>query len=248
MALLALERQGLHDDLGSQHASQHVQTEHQPVPIRRELLRAHPRSIGALDHYFTTVATNIVQAGFPISVIRFGWEFNGNWFPWAAQGCASAFVRYWDHIVATIRAVPGANFTFEWNPTPGDLGVGNLAQYYPGNKDVDEVGLDVYDLEQDRYPGAQAEFRHMRTQKYGLNWLATFAAAHHKTMVVPEWGLGWGTCSASGQRITTLGDQVCGGDNGPWITLMARWMTAHNVVEATYWDFSTSTVRSAATR
>ena len=24
---------------------------------------------------------------------------------------------------------------------------------------------------------------------------------------------------------------------------MARWMTAHNVVEATYWDFSTSTVR-----
>ncbi len=198
---------------------------------------------GAFDHYFTTVATNIVQAGFPISVIRFGWEFNGNWFPWAAQGCASAFVRYWDHIVATMRAVPGANFTFEWNPTRGDLGVGNLAQYYPGNKDVDEVGLDVYDLEQDRYPGAQAEFRHMRTQKYGLNWLATFAAAHHKTMVIPEWGLGWGTCSASGQRITTLGDQVCGGDNGPWITLMARWMTAHNVVEATYWDFSTSTVR-----
>ena len=89
---------------------------------------------GAFDHYFTTVATNIVQAGFPISVIRFGWEFNGNWFPWAAQGCASAFVRYWDHIVATMRAVPGAHFTFEWNPTRGDLGVGNLAQYYPGNK------------------------------------------------------------------------------------------------------------------
>ena len=118
------------------------------------------------------------------------------------KGCASAFVRYWDHIVATMRVGPGANFTFEWNPTRGDLGVGNLAQYYPGNKDVDEVGLDVYDLEQDRYPGAQAEFRHMRTQKYGLNWLATFAAADHKTMVIPEWGLGWGTCSASGQRST----------------------------------------------
>ena len=41
---------------------------------------------GKFDHYFTTVATNIVNAGFPVSVIRFGWEFNGNWFPWAAQG------------------------------------------------------------------------------------------------------------------------------------------------------------------
>ena len=200
---------------------------------------------GRFDHYFTTVATNIVKAGFPLSVIRFGWEFNGNWFPWAAQGCASAFVRYWDHIVTTMRAVPGANFTFEWNPTRGDLGVGNLAQYYPGNKYVDDVGLDVYDLEQDRYPGAQTEFQHMRTQEYGLNWLASFAAAHHKSMVVPEWGLGWGTCSASGQSITALGDQVCGGDDGTWITLMARWMTAHQVVEATYWDFGTSSLRKS---
>ena len=198
---------------------------------------------GKFDHYFTTVATNIVQAGFPVSVIRFGWEFNGNWFPWAAQGCASAFVRYWDHIVTTMRAVPGAKFTFEWNPTRGDLGVGTLAQYYPGNKYVDDVGLDVYDLEEDRYPGAQVEFQHMRTQTYGLNWLVNFATAHHKFIVLPEWGLGWGTCSASGQRVTALGDQVCGGDNGPWITLMARWMTAHHVAEATYWDFSTSAVR-----
>jgi hypothetical protein len=198
---------------------------------------------GTFDHYFTTVATNIVKAGFPTSVIRFGWEFNGNWFPWAAQGCASAFVRYWDDIVTTMRAVPGANFTFEWNPTRGDLGVGNLAKYYPGNNYVDEVGLDVYDLEQDRYPGAKAEFQHMRTQTYGLNWLTQFAAAHHKDPVLPEWGLGWGTCSTSGQPITSLGNQVCGGDDGPWITLMARWMTAHDVSEATYWDYSTSAVR-----
>jgi hypothetical protein len=108
--------------------------------------------------------------------------------------------------------------------------------------------LDVYDLEQDRYPGAKAEFSYMQTQTYGLNWLLSFAATHHKSTVIPEWGLGWGTCSASGQPITSLGNQVCGGDDGPWITLMARWMTAHNVAEATYWDFNTSTVRASTVR
>jgi hypothetical protein len=197
---------------------------------------------GDFDHYFRTVAANIVRAGFPVSVIRFGWEFNGNWFPWAAQGCASAYVKYFDKIVTTMRAVPGAHFTFEWNPTRGDLGVGNLAQYYPGNNYVDDVGLDVYDLQQQHYPGAKAEFAYMTTQRYGLNWLAAFAKSHDKAIVLPEWGLGWGTCSASGQPISASGQQVCGGDNGPWVNLMATWITTHHALEATYWDFGTSTV------
>jgi hypothetical protein len=197
---------------------------------------------GEFDHYFRTVATNIVRAGFPISVIRFGWEFNGNWFPWAAQGCASAYVRYFDDIVTTMRSVPGSHFTFEWNPTRGDLGVGSLAQYYPGDQYVDDIGLDVYDLEQQTYPGAKAEFRHMLTQRYGLNWLATFAAAHDKPIVLPEWGLGFGACSASGQPITVSNQQVCGGDNATWVNLMANWIESQHVVEATYWDYGTSSV------
>jgi hypothetical protein len=198
---------------------------------------------GAFDHYFQTVAANIVRAGFPVSVIRFGWEFNGNWFPWSAQGCASAYVRYFDDIVTTMRSVPGSHFTFEWNATRGDLGVGNLSQYYPGNKYVDDIGLDVYDVEKTTYPGARAEFRHMLTQRDGLNWLVAFGAAHHKPIVLPEWGLGFGTCSASGQRITAAGQQVCGGDNATWVNLMADWIATHHVAEATYWDFDTSSVR-----
>ena len=197
---------------------------------------------GLFDHYFRTVATNIVRAGFPVSVIRFGWEFNGNWFPWSAQGCASAYVRYFDNIVTTMRAVRGAHFTFEWNPTRGDLGVGTLAQYYPGDNYVDDIGLDVYDLEQQHYPGARAEFTHMLTQRDGLNWLASFAKAHSKAIVLPEWGLGWGTCSASGQPISASGQQVCGGDDATWVNLMATWIAAHKVAEATYWDFGTSVV------
>ena len=196
---------------------------------------------GRFDHYFRTVAQNIVRNGFPVSIIRPGWEFNGNWFPWSAEGCASAYVRYFRNIVTTMRSVDGSHFTFEWNPTRGDLGVGNLAEYYPGNPYTDDIGLDVYDLEQRSYPGARAEFQHMLTQRYGLNWIATFAAAHHKPLVLPEWGLGFGTCSVSGQPISASG-QVCGGDNATWVNLMANWIDTHDVVEVTYWDFGTSSV------
>jgi len=198
---------------------------------------------GRFDRYFRTVAENIVRNGFPVSIIRPGWEFNGNWFPWSAEGCASAYVTFFRKIVVTMRSVAGSHFTFEWNPTRGDLGVGKLAQYYPGNNYVDDVGLDVYDLEQQTYPGSRAEFQHMLTQRYGLDWLASFATAHDKPVVLPEWGLGFGTCSASGQPITASNRQVCGGDNATWVNLMAHWIETHNVVEATYWDFSTSSVR-----
>jgi hypothetical protein len=119
----------------------------------------------------------------------------------------------------------------------------NLSSYYPGNKYVDDVGLDVYDLEEDHYPGAKAEFKYMLTQRYGLNWVVAFAKAHHKSVLLPEWGLGFGTCSASGQPITASGQQVCGGDDATWVNLMTRWIATHHVLEATYWDFGTSTVR-----
>ena len=196
---------------------------------------------GAYNGYFSTLARAFVADGQGSSIIRIGWEFNGGWFPWAANGQASAFVGYWQQIVTTMRSVPGANFSFEWNPTRGDLGVGNLANYYPGNAYVDYVGLDVYDTEWGSYPGMPAEFQYMETQPYGLNWLASFSAATGKPMVFPEWGLGWGTCSSDGQAISSSG-QVCGGDDAAFINEMSQWIATHNVFEATYWDYGTSSV------
>ncbi len=141
--------------------------------------------------------------------------------------------------------MPGANFTFEWNPTRGDLGVGDLASFYPGDAYVNYVGLDVYDTEWGSYPGMPSEFSAMETQPYGLNWLASFSAQHGKPMVFPEWGLGWGTCSASGQAVTGSG-QVCGGDDGAFVAQMAGWIATHNVFEATYWDYGSSSVDSGS--
>ncbi len=197
---------------------------------------------GAYDGYFTTLSQNLIAGGQGSSIIRLGWEFNGGWFPWHAGGQAANFVGAFRHIVTAMRSVPGANYTFEWNPDIGDLGVGDLAQYYPGDTYVDYVGLDVYDIDWGNYSGADSEFAALQTEPYGLNWLASFGAAHAKPLVFPEWGLGWGTCSGSGQAISTNNVQGCGGDDPTFIDDMANWFATHDVAEATYWDYGSSTV------
>jgi Glycosyl hydrolase family 26 len=196
---------------------------------------------GDFNSDFVAVAQNMVSAGFGSSIIRLGWEFNLGQFPWAANGCASSFVGAFQQVVTAMRSVSGQSFTFEWNPTRGDQGVGNLADYYPGNSYVDYVGLDVYDVEWQSYPGMPAEFSDMETQTYGLNWLASFAASNGKAMVFPEWGLGWGTCSSDGQAVTGSA-QVCGGDDAQFINLSAQWFAGHNVAEATFWDDGSSSI------
>ncbi len=197
---------------------------------------------GAYDQYFATLAQAMVAGGQGGSIIRLGWEFNGGWFPWAANGQAAAFVAYYQQIVTTMRSVPGSNFKFEWNPTAGDLGVGNLADYYPGNAYVDYVGLDIYDQAYANYPGAQAEFQTIETEPYGLDWLASFAAQQGKPIVLPEWGLGWGPSAPNSGPVSAAGQEVCGGDNPTFINDMAGWIASNNVFEANFWDYGTSSV------
>jgi hypothetical protein len=205
---------------------------------------------GAFNSDWTKVAQAMVANGFGSSIVRPGWEFNGNWFGWAAGGCAAAYVGAYQQIVTTMRAVSGANFAFEWNPTLGDTGVGNLANFYPGNSYVNYIGSDVYDVAGTRYPGAQAAFNTMETEAYGLNWLASFAAQQGKQIVLPEWGLGWGTCNA-GQPISATNGETCGGDDPTFINDMSTWIKSNNVFEANFWDYGSSSVAgcpSACTR
>jgi hypothetical protein len=196
---------------------------------------------GAYNSYFVTLAKAFVAGGQGSSIIRLGWEFNGGWFPWAANGHAAAFVSYWQQIVNSMRSVAGANFKFEWNPTLGDLGVGNLASYYPGNAYVDYIGADVYDQNWANYPGAAAEFSTIQNETYGLNWLASFAAQQGKQITFPEWGLGSGPGNG-GAPIAAPNQEVAGGDDPTFINDMSAWIAGHNVYEATFYDVGQSAV------
>jgi hypothetical protein len=198
---------------------------------------------GAYNSYFVTLATAFVRGGQGSSIVRLGWEFNGNWFAWAAAGHQASFIAYWRQIVDAMRSVPGAHFKFVWSPTLGDTGAGNLAGYYPGNTYVDYIGADVYDQAWASYPGAAAEFTTLKTERYGLNWLAAFAARQGKPISLPEWGLGEGQGDA-GAPITVQGQEVAGGDDPTFVSDMSRWITGHNVYETDFYDVGQSAVSS----
>ena len=182
------------------------------------------------------------------STLRLGWEFNSPSFPWYAAGQASNFVAYWQQIVNTMRAVPGANFTFEWNPTRGGQGsadqqMGNYANYYPGDNYVDVVGLDVYDSAYFSYPGAAGEFQNVQSLPWGLNWIAAFGAAHHKPVSLPELGLGNGP-SAPGSGPITGSGQLSGGDDPVFISDVFAWANANGVASVVYWDYGSSSIEN----
>ncbi len=191
---------------------------------------------GNFNGYFKTVAQNMVSDGYGNSIIRLGWEFNGGWFPWAANGSAANFVLYWQNIVNSMRSVTGQHFLFEWNPTLGDQGVGDLATYYPGNNYVDIIGEDVYDVNWNNYPGCTGEWQVMLNETYGLNWFASFAAQQGKQMAFPEWGLGFGTAAVNCGTLTNTGGQTGGGDDAYFVQQMVNYINTHNFIEATVWD------------
>lgn len=215
---------------------------------------------GGADSYFKTLAQNLVSAGFGSSYIRLGWEFNASWMGWsvcnqdgsALTSWAKDFVPAYQNIVTSMRSVSGANFKFIWNPLvssnvscPG----GNLEKFYPGDKYVDVVSLDVYDgvgqpvSDTARWTdltngvnGGQwtsmvpTPINGQKFLGYGLKWLAAFGKEHHKLVGLPEWGL-----DADSQ-------QSGGGDDPYFVTQMANWIKANATGPAIFWNTADGTL------
>jgi len=93
--------------------------------------------------------------------IRLADEMNGYWAPWGTQGTAacdfeqgrcpnefgitnqpSSFVAMWDHVRSIFAAEGATNVTWIWNPNVGASD--GITADYPGNAEVDVVGLDGY--------------------------------------------------------------------------------------------------------
>lgn len=199
---------------------------------------------GAFDAFWHSVFKAFKATGRPeTDILRMGWEFNGGWFPWAAHGAPAAFVAYWRRIVAIARA-EGVLNPFGWNPTRGDLGVGDLMAYYPGDDVVDVVGLDIYDVEWANYPGAGGELAHITTQTYGLNWLAALAKSKNKQIALFETGLGWGASTPNSGPATANGP-TCGGDNPALATGIGTWCET-NQADFMWWDYGSSAIEAGA--
>jgi hypothetical protein len=219
---------------------------------------------GGADSYYKTLAQNLVANGFGSSYIRLGWEFNASWMGWSVcndsgtglDSWAGDFVPAYRNIVNSMRSVSGANFKFIWNPLvssnascPG----GNLENFYPGDKYVDAVALDVYDgLSQtttsdaarwtDLVKGVNAgdwtsiapeAVSGKKYKGYGLNWLTAFGKEHGKEIAVPEWGLDNSSTTGADSASTPGG----GGDDAYFVTHMADWIKANATGPAIFWNY-----------
>ncbi|MFO1060103.1 MAG: glycosyl hydrolase [Dongiaceae bacterium] len=183
---------------------------------------------GTYNDNFRKIAAALIGRGYGNAVIRLGWEFNGNWYPWAASKCPTCFVQAWRQIVTAMRSVGGAAFKFDWCMNIGTNGIA-AEKVWPGDAYVDIVGMDIYNQTWD--PSTQsptARWSWQLTQSHGLNWLASFASAHGKPVSFPEW--------ATGIRVGYPG--VGGGDDPYFIQKMHDWIAAHNVAYHNYWDYN----------
>lgn len=185
---------------------------------------------GAFDAYFRTLAQNMVNKGLGQSIIRLGWEANGDWYPWRASVDQASWKAYYRRIVGIMRSVqptvagqPAQAFKFDFNFNLGNSGTAvTFSSLYPGDDVVDYIGLDAYDVKwQDGWNGTalatpDVRWNNLLYQAGGLNDLKAFASAHGKLMSLPEWGL-WPRGTQDGG----------GGDNSYYIDRVADWIAAN---------------------
>ncbi len=153
---------------------------------------------GDYDQHWVRFAQNIKAAGLDDeTVIRLGWEFNGNWYKWKATDPA-AFAGCWRRIHTAAESVAPL-LRWDWTVNRGvGQGVADARQAYPGDAYVDFIGVDSYDA----WPAANTEagWQAQYSGPFGLKFWAAFAEAHHKLFSVPEWGVYPGTSGSGGDN------------------------------------------------
>jgi hypothetical protein len=181
---------------------------------------------GDYNAHWRQFGTDIAAYGLGKSVIRLGWEFNGNWYAWQATNPAT-WAACWRQIVTSARTT-APNLQWDWNVNRGvSAGLANPTLAYPGNAYVTTIGVDSYDM----WPGATsaANWQKQLNGPQGLNYWLAFAKAHSKKFAVPEW-----------DNVTTGGSP--GGDNPAYVNDMLSFFKTNAASIAYESVFQSNTV------
>ncbi|WP_043494934.1 glycoside hydrolase family 26 protein [Streptomyces viridosporus] len=176
----------------------------------RQLLRR--GAAGEFDHHFRALAERLVELKVPDTILVLGWEMNGATYTHRCGPDPESWKKYWNRIVATMRAVPGQEFRFDFAPSRGRDAV-PWTQCYPGDGTVDVIGMDSYDQPSGMSFDEQVE------EPYGLRAHVDFAKAHGKPISYPEWGL------------------FRNGDNPEYMRRMLEWMDEQRPLYNTVTDY-----------
>lgn len=148
---------------------------------------------GNFDSTFTTIANNIKALGYDV-YLRFGAEMNGSWNPW---GCASGnangnvpadFVNAWNHVRSVFTTAGATNIKWVWCPIAWYNGAALLSACYPGDANVDVIGIDGYNAGTDHSGVWRSGM-----DTFALTYQMAQAMASSKKIIIPEWG-----CSENG--------------------------------------------------
>jgi hypothetical protein len=171
---------------------------------------------GEHDEHFREFAKLMILKGRGDSIVRLGWEFNGEFMPWAATD-TEVWKACYRRAALTIRSVcPRVKFDWTINShgTPPEICGGNSLNCYPGDDVVDIIGIDNYDMS----PSAknEEEFKRIAAEPDGLSWVHAFAKKRGKRFSVGEWGI-----APTSKHNTT-------GENPEFIRWMHNWFAAHS--------------------
>jgi beta-mannanase len=102
---------------------------------------------GSQDAYITAWARAAAAWGHPL-FLRFAWEMNGSWFPWAVNhtGVTPAqYIAMWRHVHDLFQRAGATNVTWVWCPNvDGKFTFKPISALYPGNAYVDWTCIDGY--------------------------------------------------------------------------------------------------------
>jgi mannan endo-1,4-beta-mannosidase len=102
---------------------------------------------GTYDSYIREFAEGARDWGHPF-FLRFNWEMNGDWFPWAENANGNQpddYILAWRHVHDIFAQVGATNATWVWCPYVNSKPeLGPLARYYPGDEYVDWTSLDGF--------------------------------------------------------------------------------------------------------
>jgi hypothetical protein len=175
---------------------------------------------GRYDDFIREFAEEAKAWGHPF-FLRFDWEMNGNWFPWAegVNGNTSGqYVAAWRHVHDIFNAVGVANVSWVWCPFVDPAGsMTDLASLYPGDAYVDWTGLDGYNWGTNpASPRGWRSFDQLFSRSYGE--IAEKIAPSRPLM------------------IAEFGSSEQGGDKAAWIRdALSRIPAAYPQVRAMVW-------------
>ena len=104
---------------------------------------------GSWDSYIRARGAEFASAGVPL-MVRWGHEFNGNWYPWGIANNSNnpaLYVSAYRHVHDVVTAAGATNVQWIWaynNGSSPNESWNDPARAYPGDAYVDWVGIDGY--------------------------------------------------------------------------------------------------------